>query len=91
MQNYNPFESLEARLTNIETLLLDIKHKEEPKQSKMLSVKEIAEFAGVSELSIRNYILEGKIQAKKIGRRILIDQKQFEDGLHVVKSLKYKR
>ena len=87
----NPFESLEARLTNIETLLLDIKHKEEPKQSKMLSVKEIAKFAGVSELSIRNYILEGKIQAKKIGRRILIDQKQFEDGLHVVKSLKYKR
>lgn len=60
-------------------------------ESKMLSVKEIAEFAGVSELSIRNYILEGKIQAKKIGRRILIDQKQFEDGLHVVKSLKYKR
>lgn len=87
----NPFEILEARLTNIETLLLDIKHKEEPKQSKMLSVKEIAKFAGVSELSIRNYILEGKIQAKKIGRRILIDQKQFEDGLHVVKSLKYKR
>ncbi len=87
----NPFEILEARLTNIETLLLDIKHKEEPIQSKMLSVKEMSKFAGVSELSIRNYILEGKIQANRIGRRILIDESQFLNGLQEVKSLKYKR
>lgn len=70
---------------------IELHPQKEPVQSKMLSVKEIAKFAGVSELSIRNYILEGKIQAKRIGGRILIDQIQFVDGLEEVKSLKYKR
>jgi excisionase family DNA binding protein len=87
----NPFEILEARLSNIESLLLDIKHPIQKTESKLYSVKDLAEYAGVSELSIRNWILEGKIQAKRIGRRILIDQKQFEKGLEEVKSLKYKR
>jgi excisionase family DNA binding protein len=87
----NPFEVLEARLSNIESLLLDIKHPTQKPESKLYSVKDLAEYAGVSELSIRNWILEGKIEAKRIGRRILIDQKQFEAGLEEVKSLKYKR
>ncbi len=60
-------------------------------ENKLYSVKELAVYAGVSELSIRNYINEGKIKAKKIGRRILIEEKQFEAGLSEVKSLKYKR
>ena len=60
-------------------------------ENKLYSVKELSIYAGVSELSIRNYINEGKIKAKRIGRRILIDEKQFEDGLSEVKSLKYKR
>jgi excisionase family DNA binding protein len=88
----NPFEVLEKRLSNIENLLLDIKHKEEPAQEpKLYSVAELAQYAGVSELSIRNWITEGKIQAKRIGRRILIDKLQFDNGLNEVKSLKYKR
>jgi excisionase family DNA binding protein len=87
----NPFELLEARLLNIETLLLDIKHTPQITENKLYSVKQLAEYAGISELSIRNYIIEGKIEAKRIGRRILIDQKQFEKGLSEVKSLKYKR
>lgn len=91
MQNHNPFEALQAQLIELKDLILDIKQKENPIQSKMYSVAQLAEYAGVSELSIRNWITEGKIEAKRIGRRILIDQKQFEDGLHVVKSLKYKR
>ena len=60
-------------------------------ETKLYSVKELAIYAGVSELSIRNYIKAGKIKAKRIGRRILIDEKQFEAGLQEVKSLKYKR
>lgn len=87
----NPFTTLEARLSNIENLLLDIKHPPQQKETKLFSVKELAKYAGVSELSIRNYIKEGKIKAKQIGRRILIDEKQFEAGLTEVKSLKYKR
>lgn len=87
----NPFELLEARLLNIETLLLDIKHPKQNTENKLYSVKELAKYAGVSELSIRNYIKEGKIKAKQIGRRLFIEQTQFEKGLSEVKSLKYKR
>lgn len=87
----NPFFTLEARLLNIENLLLDFKHPPQKAENKLFSVKELAKYAGVSELSIRNYIKEGKIKAKQIGRRILIDEKQFEAGLSEVKSLKYKR
>ena len=88
---YNPFEALESRLSNIESLLLDIKNKPEETENKLHSVKSLALLSGVSELSIRNYIKEGKIQAKRIGGRILIEQSQFEKGLQEIKSLKYKR
>jgi excisionase family DNA binding protein len=87
----NPFESLDRRLSNIESLLLDIKHKPEETENKLHSVKSLALFSGVSELTIRNWIKEGKIQAKKIGGKILIEQTQFANGLEEVKSLKYKR
>lgn len=87
----NPFESIETRLSNIENLLLDIKHKPKETENKLHSVKSLSLFSGVSELTVRNWIKEGKIQAKKIGGRILIEQTQFAKGLEEVKSLKYKR
>ena len=87
----NPFEALEIRLSNIENLLLDIKHPPQNKENKLFSVKDLAVYAGVSELTVRNWIIEGKVKAKKIGRRLFIEQNQFEKGLSEVKSLKYKR
>lgn len=87
----NPFETIQNDLSTIKNLLLDIKNKPEPTENKMLSVKELSDYAGTSELTIRNWIKEGKVKAKQIGRRILIDKSQFEDGLTEVKSLKYKR
>ena len=87
----NPFEALENRLSNIESLLLDIKSTPKETENKLHSVKSLALFSGVSELTIRNWIKEGKIQAKKIGGKILIEQTQFAKGLEEVKSLKYKR
>lgn len=91
MTTHNPFETIDQRLSNIEKLLLDIKHNPKEETEKIFSVKELADYAGVSELSIRNWILEGKIQAERIGRKIFIKQSQFEKGLEEVKSLKYKR
>lgn len=92
MKNYNPFEAIEAQISELKTLFLEFTHKEEPSQEpKLYSVAELAIYAGVSELSIRNWITEGKIEAKRIGRRILIDKNQFDAGLQEVKSLKYKR
>ena len=89
----NPFETLDKRLSNIENLLLDIKHPltEKKAEQKLHSVKSLAMYSGLSELTIRNYIKEGKIKAKRIGRSIFIEQEQFENGLQEVKSLKYKR
>ena len=87
----NPFESIETRLSNIENLLLDIKHKPEETENKLHSVKSLSVLSGVSELTVRNWITEGKIQAKRIARRLFIEQTQFAKGLEEVKSLKYKR
>lgn len=90
-ESVNPFYTIETRLSNIEKMLFAIQNPPQKTENKKHSVKSLAEYAGCSELSIRNYIKEGKIKAVRIGRRILIDEKQFEAGLSEVKSLKYKR
>lgn len=71
--------------------LISQAEKSNKSENRLYSVKDLAKYAGVTELSIRNWILEGKIEAKKIGGRIFIDKVQFEKGLEEVKSLKYKR
>lgn len=87
----NPFELLDARLRNIEKMLYEIQNPTKATEEKLHSVKSLAKEIKVSELTIRNWIKEGKIKAKKIGRRLFIEQNQFEKGLQDVKSLKYKR
>jgi excisionase family DNA binding protein len=87
----NPFEQIDNRLRNIENLLQQLSSTPKAIEEKIYSVKELAVLSGVSELSIRNWIAAGKIEAKRIGRRIFIEQSQFENALNDVKSLKYKR
>lgn len=87
----NPFEILENRLSKIEDLLIQLQEKPVETENKLLSVKSLAKLASVSELTVRNWISEGKVQAKRIGRRMFIEQSQFISGLEEVKSLKYKR
>ncbi|MFI8377723.1 helix-turn-helix domain-containing protein [Leeuwenhoekiella sp. NPDC079379] len=55
------------------------------------SIKELAEQNPVCEQTIRNWIKEGKLKAEKIGRRIFIEESEFEKALSQVKSLNYKR
>lgn len=88
----NPFETINQRLSNIETLLLDIKHqpKEEVK-SENLTVKETAEVLKVSEQSVHNYIKRGYLSAQKVGRILLIKRADLDEALTEVKSLKYRR
>lgn len=88
----NPFEIIEQRLSNIENLLLDIKHKPiEEEKAENLTVKEAAELLKVSEQSIHNYIKRGFLPAQKVGRILLIKRIDVEQSLQEVKSLKYKR
>ena len=60
-------------------------------QKKNVTVKEAAIMLNVSNLTIRNYVKQGKIQASKIGRRIVINLESLENSLKEVKSLKYRR
>jgi hypothetical protein len=69
---------------------IDKLSKETPK-SKMHSVKELARHCGVVELTVRNWIDQGKIKAKTIGHRIFIEEGEFQRALTEVKSLKYQR
>ena len=88
----NPFEIIEQRLSNIENLLLDIKHKPiEEDKAENLTVKEASELLKVSEQSIHNYIKRGFLPAQKVGRILLIKRIDVEQSLQEVKSLKYKR
>jgi excisionase family DNA binding protein len=88
----NPFEAINQRLSNIESLLLDIKHKPEPEDKpEYLTVKEAVPLLKVSEQSIIKYIKKGLLPAKFIGRRYLIARVDMEAALKEHKSLKYKR
>jgi len=88
----NPFEAINLRLSNIETLLLDIKHKPiEEEKSENLTVKETAEVLKVSKQSIHSYIKKGFLPAQKMGRILLIKRTDLDNALKEVKSLKYKR
>lgn len=88
----NPFDNIDARLSNIESLLLEIKHQKQTEElPENYNVKEAASLLKVSEQSIHAYIKKGLIPAKKVGRIYLIKRVDLEDALTDVKSLKYKR
>ncbi|WP_159092059.1 helix-turn-helix domain-containing protein [Aquimarina sp. Aq107] len=88
----NPFKIISERLSNIESLLLDIKHKPvEERKPENLTVKETAELLKVSEQSVHNYIKRGTLSAQKVGRILLIKRADLDNALTEVKSLKYKR
>lgn len=76
------FERLEQKLNALS------KNYSKPK---MYSVKELSKHCGVAELTVRNWITEGKVKAKTIGRRIFIEEEEFQKALSEVRSLKYQR
>lgn len=70
----NPFEVIEARLNNIETLLLDLKHtpKEQNKQSEtdeLLTVEQCAKFLNLSKPTIYGLISKGELPVMKRSKR----------------------
>jgi len=91
LQNTNPFEIIAERLKAIEELLLKIKAPKVEEPKKMISVRQLAKQIGTSELTIRNWIKEGKLKAVRMGGLIFIPANQFEESMEEVKSLKYKR
>jgi excisionase family DNA binding protein len=85
------FEMIDSSIERRMNPLKELINKKLNPQKKNVTVKEAAKMLNVSELTIRNYVKNGKIQASKIGRRIVINLESLENSLKEVKSLKYRR
>lgn len=70
----NPFEVIEARLNNIETLLLDLKHTprvqgKQPDEEQLLTVQDTAKFLSLSVPTIYCLISKGELPVMKRSKR----------------------
>lgn len=77
----NPFESIEARLNNIESLLLDIKHnKKEPTpntpEDELLTVPQAAEFLQLTVATIYSKVSRQELPVMKRGKRLYFSKKE---------------
>ena len=70
---FNPFETIEARLNNIETLLLDLKHKptEQGNQDtdELLTVQQCAKYLSLSVATVYALISKGELPVIKRTKR----------------------
>jgi excisionase family DNA binding protein len=84
---HNPFEVLEARLSNIETLLLDLKH--QPKavnastqtNEKPLSIGEAADFLNLSVPTLYSKVSRGELPVMKRGKRLYFSLPELKEYL----------
>lgn len=71
----NPFESIEARLSSIENLILDLKHQpnkvESTKQfEQLLTVQEAANLLHLSVATMYSKVSKGELPVMKRGKRL---------------------
>lgn len=80
----NPFTTLEAYLTNIQDLLIDIKHETIPQNSnaeKLWSKQEACDGLGVTMNTLSKYIKNGTIPAYGIGSRVVLKRSEVLSSL----------
>lgn len=82
----NPFETIEARLNNIECLLLDLKHKpnEQNNQSnsdELLTVQDTAKFLNLSVPTIYSLISKGELPVMKRSKRCYFSKQELIEYL----------
>lgn len=91
----NPFLSLETRLTNIESLLLDLKHQSKPEPTTTpdfyLTRREVSEKLRLTLTTIDKYTKLGYLKAYRIGGQIRYKANEVEKSLQEIKNLKYQR
>ncbi len=71
----NPFDTIEARLSNIETLLLDLKHapeeqSEQALSGELLTVQDAANFLSLSVPTIYSKVSKRELPHMKRGKRL---------------------
>lgn len=70
---FNPYEAIDARLSNIECLLLDIKHgaqNAQPKEDELLSIQQAAEYVNLAVPTIYSLVSRNEIPVCKKSKRI---------------------
>ena len=72
---HNPFEVIEARLNNIENLLLDLKHTpkeqgEKPEADELLTIQEAAEFLSLTVPTMYSKVSKGELPVMKRSKRL---------------------
>ena len=82
----NPFEVIEARLNNIETLLLDIKHnpKEQSQQAEtdeLLTVQDAAKLLSLTVPTVYGLISKGELPVMKRSKRCYFSKVELIDYL----------
>ena len=70
----NPFQTIDDRLSNIETLLLDLKHKpkeqgEQDATDELLTVQDTAKFLSLSVPTVYTLISKGELPVMKRSKR----------------------
>jgi len=82
----NPFSVIDARLSSIESLLLDIKHNkpnsivQKPKE-KLLTIKEAADFLKLSVPTMYSKVSRGELPVMKRGKRLYFSEKELLEYL----------
>jgi excisionase family DNA binding protein len=82
---YNPFAIIEAKLSNIEGLLLDIKHGElnpQPMGDELLTIEQAADFLALTKPTLYAYVSRGEIPHMKRSKRLYFSR---EDLMNYVK------
>lgn len=87
----NPFETILEYLHRLEKKVDRIELKTKEPTPQLYTVKEFSELTDSSEQTVRLWIKKGLIKGEKLGRKIYINESQFQEGLQEVKSLKFKR
>ncbi len=76
----NPFATIDKRLANIESLLLDIKHLPEPAPTvrKTMSLAEFCEYAGLTKQTAYKLTSAQKVPHSKRGKRLYFDREKVD-------------
>jgi predicted DNA-binding transcriptional regulator AlpA len=86
----NPFESLDLRLSNIETLLLDLKHNPQSKfqteTSNPLNIKEVSKLTSLSVPTLYGYCQRNEIPYQKKGNRLYFFKSDIIDWIKTGKQ-----
>lgn len=80
----NPFEILEARLSNIEKLLLDLKHGTKEKESsieQLLTIEQAAEFLNLAVPTLYTKVHKREIPFMKRSKRLYFSKDELTDYL----------